>query len=227
MLAFSNARTARSNRSRTFSTARIIRCHEIGAFVGRFIAARPATERVAVVASGASLLLFASNTAIIGGAAIPHAQDKPRVVPPDDDTPAEITFAAGGQAANVATWVSALGGRATLFGPRSDHGHGGMVEAALSARGVSVVGPHVDRPGTVVSLVTSGTRSMASDPGDPTWLRHVAAGPWLAGADWLFVYGYALLRSDAPDLLVEVARVARSAGALRSSTTRRVPRPAP
>ena len=130
---------------------------------------------------------------------------------PDDDTPAEITFAAGGQAANVATWVTALGGRATLFGPRSDHGHGGLVESALAARGVHVVGPHVDRPGTVVSLVTSGTRSMASDPGDPTWLRHVAPGPWLEGADWLFVSGYALLRSDAPDLLVEVAAAARDA----------------
>ena len=155
----------------------------------------------------------AVTVACLGDVMLDVIVDAPEGLVPDDDTPAEITFAAGGQAANVATWVSALGGRATLFGPRSDHGHGGMVEAALAARGVDVVGPHVDRPGTVVSLVTSGTRSMASDPGDPTWLRHVSPGPWLDGADWLFVSGYALLRSDAPDRLVDVAAAARAAGA--------------
>jgi len=153
------------------------------------------------------------TVACLGDVMLDVIVEAPEGLVPDDDTPAEITFAAGGQAANVATWVSALGGRATLFGPRSDHGHGGLVEAALAARGVSVVGPHVDRPGTVVSLVTSGTRSMASDPGDPTWLRHVRPGAWLEGADWLFVSGYALLRSDAPELLVDVAAAARDAGA--------------
>jgi sugar/nucleoside kinase (ribokinase family) len=138
--------------------------------------------------------------------------EAPAGLVPDDDTPAEITFAAGGQAANVATWISALGGSATLFGPRSDHGHGSMVAAALAARGVGVEGPHVDRPGTVVSLVTAGTRSMASDPGDPSWLHQVTPGPWLDGADWLFVSGYALLRSDAPERLVDLAAAARGAG---------------
>lgn len=155
----------------------------------------------------------AVTVACLGDVMLDVIVEAPEGLVPDDDTPAEITFAAGGQAANVATWVSALGGRATLFGPRSDHGHGGMVEAALAARGVHVVGPHVDRPGTVVSLVSSGTRSMASDPGDPTWLRHISPGPWLDGADWLFVSGYALLRSDAPDRLVDVAGKARAAGA--------------
>jgi ribokinase len=152
------------------------------------------------------------SVACLGDVMLDVIVEAPEGLVPDDDTPAEITFAAGGQAANVATWVSALGGRATLFGPRSDHGHGGMVEAALAARGVEVVGPRVDRPGTVVSLVTAGTRSMASDPGDPTWLRQVSPGPWLEGADWLFVSGYALLRSDAPDRLVDLAATARAAG---------------
>ena len=58
----------------------------------------------------------------------------------DDDTPARITFAAGGQAANVATWVAALGGRARVFGPRSGSGPGHLVEEALTARGVEVWG---------------------------------------------------------------------------------------
>lgn len=153
------------------------------------------------------------SVACLGDVMLDVIVEAPEGLVPDDDTPADITFAAGGQAANVATWVTALGGRATLFGPRSDHGHGGLVEAALAARGISVVGPRVARGGTVVSLVTSGTRSMASDPGDPTWLRHVAPGPWLEGADWLFVSGYALLRSDTPDRLVDVAAAARATGA--------------
>ena len=77
------------------------------------------------------------SVACLGDVMLDVIVEAPEGLVPDDDTPAEITFAAGGQAANVATWVSALGGRATLFGPRSDHGHGGMVEAALAARGMS------------------------------------------------------------------------------------------
>lgn len=152
------------------------------------------------------------SVACVGDVMLDVIVEAPQGLVPDDDTPAVITFAAGGQAANVATWVVALGGRATVFGPRPDHGSTALVEAALAARGVGVVGPHVERPGTVVSLVTSGTRSMASDPGDATWLRQVAPGPWLEGADWLFVSGYALLRSEAPDRLVEVAAATRAAG---------------
>lgn len=152
------------------------------------------------------------NVACLGDVMLDVIVAAPDGLVPDDDTPAEITLAAGGQAANVAAWVSALGGRATLYGPRTEHGHGGIVEADLAARGVRVVGPHVGRPGAVVSLVTSGTRSMASDPGDRSWLERIEAGPWLEGADWLFVSGYALLRSDTPGRLVELARTARAAG---------------
>jgi ribokinase len=130
----------------------------------------------------------------------------------DDDTPARITFAAGGQAANVATWVAALGGRARVFGPRSGSGAGHLVEEALTARGVEVWGSATGRPGAVVSLVSGGTRSMASDPGDLAWLDEVRSGAWLEGADWLFVSGYALLRTPDPQRVVETAAVARAHG---------------
>jgi sugar/nucleoside kinase (ribokinase family) len=139
--------------------------------------------------------------------------EAPEGLVPDDDTPATITFAAGGQAANVAAWVVALGGEAWVFGPHSERGRAGLVTAALEARGVKVAGPHVEQPGTVVSLVTSGTRSMASDPGDPSWLAHVTPGPWLEGAQWLMVSGYALLRSPVPETIVGTAAAARAAGA--------------
>ena len=152
------------------------------------------------------------RVACLGDVMLDVIVEAPEGLVPDDDTSATITFAAGGQAANVAAWVVSLGGEARLFGPRSDHGHGGMVANALARRGVSVTGPLVSRPGTVVSLVTSGTRSMASDPGDASWLDQVEPGPWLDGVDWLFVSGYALLRASDPAHLVRTAATARAAG---------------
>ena len=153
------------------------------------------------------------RVACLGDVMLDVIVEAPEGLVPDDDTPATITFAAGGQAANVAAWVVALGGEARVFGPHSDRGRAGLVSAALEARGVTVAGPHVTEPGTVVSLVTAGTRSMASDPGDASWLTHVGPGPWLDGVDWLMVSGYALLRTPDPAALVATAAAARSAGA--------------
>lgn len=132
---------------------------------------------------------------------------------PDDDTPAVITLAAGGQAANVAAWVSALGGRARVLGPAPDAGPGRLVAEALARWGVELCGATAGRTGAVVSVVSGGSRSLASDPGDLGWLAEVAPGPWLDGADWLFVSGYALLRAPDPGRLVHAAAAARSGGA--------------
>jgi ribokinase len=130
----------------------------------------------------------------------------------DDDTPAHVTFAAGGQAANVAGWVHEYGGTARLFGPRAAGGPGQFVDEALEAAGIEVHGPITGRAGTVVSLVSQGARSLASDPGSSSWLEEVAPGPWLEGADWLFVSGYALFRAPRPEVLVDLASAARSIG---------------
>lgn len=130
----------------------------------------------------------------------------------DDDTPATITFAVGGQAANVASWVTTLGGTARVFGPRSDTGPGPLVDEALTDHGVEVWGTTTGRTGAVVSLVSESGRSMASDPGDLSWLDHVRSGPWLEGADWLFISGYAVLRTPDPQRVVETAAVARAHG---------------
>ncbi len=131
---------------------------------------------------------------------------------PDDDVPAAITLAAGGQAANVATWVCALGGRSRVLGPRSDTPPGRLVEQALTDHGVEVHGTPDGRTGAVLSLVSHGTRSMASDPGALCWLDDVRPGAWLDDADWLFVSGYSLLRTPDPRRLVETAAVARAHG---------------
>lgn len=152
------------------------------------------------------------TVACVGDVMLDVLVEAPAGLVPDDDTPARITFAPGGQAANVATWVVALGGAARVYGPRSDHGHGLLIEEELCARQVPLVGPTVQRPGSVMSLVAGGTRSMASDVGDAGWLSEVAPGPWLEGVDWLFVSGYALLRAPDPELLVAVAATARVGG---------------
>jgi sugar/nucleoside kinase (ribokinase family) len=130
----------------------------------------------------------------------------------DDDTPARITLSAGGQAANVAAWVVALGGRARLCGPGADSAAGHVVQSAMADRGVELWGSPNGRTGTVVSLLTGDGRTMASDPGDVSWLDDVRWGSWVDGADWLFVSGYALLRASAPHHIVEVARTARAHG---------------
>jgi sugar/nucleoside kinase (ribokinase family) len=130
----------------------------------------------------------------------------------DDDTPATITVAAGGQAANVAAWVAVLGGRSRVFGPLDTGSRGRLLGDALSARGVEMWGGATSRGGTVVSLLSAGTRSLASDPGDLGWLEKVRPGPWLDGADWLFVSGYALLRASDPRGVLETAAAARALG---------------
>ena len=151
--------------------------------------------------------------ACLGDVTLDVLVDAPEGIRPDDDTPAEITFAAGGQAANVATWVAALGGRARVFGPRSDTAPGRLVEEALTARGAELWGSPTGRVSAVLSLVTGGERSLASDSGDLSWLDQVHTGPWLEGADWLFVSGYALLRAPDPRRILETAAVARAHGA--------------
>ena len=138
--------------------------------------------------------------------------DVPGGLVPDDDAPAHITFAAGGQAANVAGWVHECGGRARLYGPRAAEGPGNYVDEALEAVGIEVYGPVTGRAGTVVSVVSRGARSLASDPGTSTWLDEVGTGPWLQGADWLYISGYALFRAARPEVLVDLAAAARAAG---------------
>jgi len=132
----------------------------------------------------------------------------------DDDTPAAITLGAGGQAANVAAWVRALGGGARLYGPRTRDAVGEMIDGQLMARGIRLYAePQDARCGAVVSLVTSGTRSLASDPGDLEWIDdRLGDTSWLAGADWLHLSGYLLLRAPDPAVVIRASNAARRVG---------------
>lgn len=150
--------------------------------------------------------------ACVGDIMLDVIVDVPDGLVEDDDTHAHITFAAGGQAANVAGWVHEYGGHARLFGPRAAVGPGRFVDEALESTGIEVHGPVTGRAGTVVSVVSRGSRSLASDPGTTSWLEDVAPGPWLDGADWLFVSGYAIFRAPRPGALIDLTAAAHRQG---------------
>jgi sugar/nucleoside kinase (ribokinase family) len=132
------------------------------------------------------------------------------------DTTSEISLCAGGQAANVAAWVAALGASARWLGKRADDDGGRLAARQLADRGVGLVGPVAPvGNGIVVSLVgPDGERSMCPDRGVATELRATDLDPgWLAGCDWLHVSGYALLRDPVAEAAAAAIPLARSAGA--------------
>jgi sugar/nucleoside kinase (ribokinase family) len=115
----------------------------------------------------------------------------------DGDTPATIRLAAGGQAANVAAWVSALGGQGRLICARASDQAGQIAAAELQRQGVELRGPVIDGAGGVVvsTREVNGARTMASDPGVAAQLDAAAVDrSWVSGADLLHVSGYCLLR---------------------------------
>ena len=118
-----------------------------------------------------------------------------RRLAPGDDVPAATHVRAGGQAANVAAWAAALGGRGRFLGKRAEDAAGALVGAEVVRHGVELRGPVVSgRTGVVVSIVdVAGERTMASDRGVAPELRcEEVEADWLAGARTLHVSGYSL-----------------------------------
>ena len=132
-------------------------------------------------------------------------------IEPDTDTYVRTSVGAGGQAANVAAWAAALGGRGRVLAKRGRDAAGRVVAGELAARGVDLAGPEVERgTGTVVSLATAdGRRSMLSDRGVAPELAPEELEPrWLDGCDWLHVPGYCLVRSPIAAAALAAARLA-------------------
>jgi sugar/nucleoside kinase (ribokinase family) len=130
------------------------------------------------------------------------------------DANAETRTTAGGQAANVAAWVAALGGEARCVARRGDDPAGVLLEAALTALDVDVAGPVQGRTGVVVSLVApGGERTMASDRGTATHLEPDDLDPKWFACDALHISGYALLASPIDTAAVRAAELARADGA--------------
>jgi sugar/nucleoside kinase (ribokinase family) len=114
----------------------------------------------------------------------------------ETDTPARTSVGVGGQAANVAAWVVALGGRARLIAARGTDLAGQLVTGELARRGVDLVGPVIEgRTGVVVSLTDGGaSRSMLTDRGvGPELAADLLQPAWLDGCDWLHLPAYSLV----------------------------------
>jgi ribokinase len=130
----------------------------------------------------------------------------------DDDTEATITLSAGGQAANVATWAVELGAVATVIGPRGDTEAADLVAERLRTSGVAYAGVPVVGGGTVVSLVGNGTRTMASDAGDQSWLPRISPSDLPDDSDWLHLSAYPLLRAADATGVLDLCFEARAQG---------------
>ena len=140
----------------------------------------------------------------------------------DTDTYGRTRVGPGGQAANVAAWVAALGGKARFLGKRAADPAGRILAEELAALGVELAGPEVESgTGTVVSVATpDGARTMLSDRGVSTGFAPAELDPaWLTGCEWLHVPGYSLVRSplretalaaaaDAPRVSVDLSSTA-------------------
>lgn len=133
---------------------------------------------------------------------------------PGADAAAETQVGAGGQAANVAAWVSGLGGEARCVSRRGDDAAGRLVAAELEEYGVELAGPVEGRSGVVVSLVgTDGDRTMASDRRDAPGLVPDALDPNWFACDCLHISGYALLASPIDAAALRAVELARAHGA--------------
>jgi ribokinase len=131
----------------------------------------------------------------------------------ETDTPATTHVSAGGQAANVAAWVRALGGTSRLVAARGTDLAAQLVAGDLAGRGVQLVGPIVPgRTGVVVSLSDDGQkRSMLTDRGVGTGLTVAALRPvWLDDCQWLHLTGYSLAADPAREAALTAARWARA-----------------
>ncbi len=131
---------------------------------------------------------------------------------PDGDTPATIRLTAGGQAANVAAWASALGGRSRLICVRGTDEASEIAAAHLEHHGVELCGPVMEGTGGVVVSTrgVDGARTMVSDPG--VTARLMAADldeVWVRSADVLHVSGYCLLRDSVAEAAIAASKVAR------------------
>jgi ribokinase len=139
----------------------------------------------------------------------------------ETDTRAVTSVGVGGQAANVAAWVCALGGRARLIAAQSGDMAGRLVAAELASRGVDLVGPVLGgRTGVVVSLSERGTaRSMLTDRGvGPQLDASVLQTRWFDECTWLHLPAYSLVAAPVAGAAIAAAALAPRLSVDLSST---------
>jgi sugar/nucleoside kinase (ribokinase family) len=130
----------------------------------------------------------------------------------DTDTPARTRISVGGQAANVAAWVAALGGTSRLIAARATDLAASLVTSELVSRGVELVGPVVDgTTGVVVALSDGGSqRSMLTDRGvGPLLSADFIDASWLTGCSWLHLPAYSLTSEPVSSAALAAVAAAR------------------
>jgi sugar/nucleoside kinase (ribokinase family) len=135
------------------------------------------------------------------------------------DVPAQISFRAGGSAANTARAFARLGGTATFVGAVGEDRLGSLLGAALRRDGVKLdlARNKGQTARLVVSVSASGERSFLTDRGAADSLRWRPTFPALLKAtDALHLPAYSLLKKPLAETALRAARVARSGGALVS-----------
>lgn len=138
----------------------------------------------------------------------------------DTDTAASTSLQLGGQAANVAAWVTALGGRSRLIAATATDLAAELVAGELRGRGIELVGPVIEgRTGVIVALSDGGSqRSMLTDRGVGPLLPGAAMqADWLADASWLHLPAYSLTSEPVLGAALEAARLARGQSAVQLS----------
>ena len=126
------------------------------------------------------------------------------------DTPAATRVGAAGQAANVASWVVALGGRARVVAKRAGDLAGELIAADLRRRGVDLAGPVTAGPTGVVVSVSEpgGERTMLTDRGVcPQLSAAELREDWFTGCGRLHLPVYSLVDAPIREAALAAARL--------------------
>ena len=132
------------------------------------------------------------------------------------DATSRIVLRPGGQAANVAAWIAALGGSSHFVGKRGADDAGMIAASRLRDLGVGLLGPvEPTGNGVIVALVDpSGERTMCPDRGVAVEFRpEEIEEAWFAECTHLHVSGYALLREPVRFAATRAVECARGHGA--------------
>jgi ribokinase len=131
------------------------------------------------------------------------------------DATSRIVLRPGGQAANVAAWIAALGGSSHFLGKRGADDAGTIAASRLRELGVGLLGP-VEQTGNgvIVAIVDpSGERTMCPDRGVAVELRPEEIDEaWFDECSHLHVSGYALLREPVRFAATRAIESARARG---------------
>jgi len=139
----------------------------------------------------------------------------------DTDTYGRTRVGAGGQAANVAAWIVALGGRARFVGKRACDPAGRLLAEELRRRRVDLAGPEQEAgTGTVVSLAgADGSRTMLTDRGVSVGLSPDELDEsWFAGCERLHLPAYSLVVSPIREAALRAAELVQRVSVDLSST---------